>query len=539
MNRKKLIFSLLSLCVFLGCVLSINFLPAGIDKSLNNYTISDDGVKIFYDLFVPKDDTSLNKAGIIIGHGVMVNKQFLRSIAMDLSTQGFVVAALDFRGHGRSGGSLEMGNITTDILAIKNVFALRGDINMSNLGYLGYSMGGGAGFQLLSSDTDFKAMVSLASSGTSEYNPPNLLILQGKFDEVVRLDRILSYMENRTGVLAEDIEPNQIYGSFENGTALKLVISNVDHLLAPYSRNNIREARYWFLKALKSEDNPPTDLTNYNIMVILVILATFSGIILFLYVSEFVVKKFSIRKPSSDSLKDSEVEIDRQSLRKKVIKGYWFIAIPLSIPCIIFGAPLIFLPLYFMSLIVILLLGPAIAGVFYLWYLLKKQGISFGRFLKIEFKKSSLRNIVIGIGLGLVLYGILALSIGYIFGIVPGITKWGWAVFYAVFMFIIQFMLAIFYRTIFGPPNPTYFGRMKEVGLISIMNFTPIAIVVLLSTVVFQSLFNLQFLIPIFPLIFLINIVSMKIHSENPDFIMSSLINGIMLTIFAVTLAYR
>jgi len=538
MNRKKFVFFLVSFCVFLSCVLSINFLPIGINKSLNNYTVTDDGVKICYDLFVPKENPSLNKPGIILGHGIMVNKQFLRLLAMDLSNQGFVVAALDFRGHGRSGGSLRTGNITTDILAVKEILADRGDINMSNLGYLGYSMGGGAGFQLLSNDTDFKAMVSLASSGTSEYNPPNLLILQGKFDEVVQFDRILSYMENRTGLPSTDIESNRVYGSFENGTALKLVISNVDHLLAPYSPNNIREARIWFLKALQYEDNPPTDLINYTLLVCLVMLASCSGIILFLYVAEFVVKKFSIRKFLSESVEDSEVKIDREILRKKVIKSYWYIVLPLSIPCIIFGAPLLILPLYFMSLIVILLSGSAVASIFYLWYLLKRQGISFGKFLNNEFKKTSLRNICIGIGLGLILYGILAFSIGYIFGIVPGVSKWGWAMLYALFMFIVNFMMTIFFRSIFGIPKTTYIGRLKEVGLISVMNFAPIAVIVLLSTVVFQSLFNLQFLIPMFPLIIVINIVLSKIHTVNSDFILSSLINSVMLTIFTITLAF-
>ena len=157
MTRKTTQLVAISIAFIFFCSGIIIFatVPAGMTRSYNNFTTTIDGVRICYDVFEPKSDTSSDKSAVIIGHGVMVNKNFLRLIALDLAEQGFVVAALDFRGHGRSGGNLDRGKITDDILAVKNVLANRGDINMSNLGYLGYSMGGGAGFALLDTDGDF------------------------------------------------------------------------------------------------------------------------------------------------------------------------------------------------------------------------------------------------------------------------------------------------------------------------------------------------------------------------------------------------
>ncbi len=537
MNRSKLITLLICSSIFVSCVLCINLLPTGVTKSLNNTTMTDDGVKIYYDVFSPKGDTSL-KNGIILGHGVMVNKQFLRSIAIDLAQNGFVVAALDFRGHGRSGGNLRTGNITTDILAIKEVFATRSDINMSNLGYLGYSMGGGAGYELLTSDSDFRAMVSLASSGSSPENPPNLLILQGKIDEVVNYDRVLQYMENRTGIAANSIEPGVIYGSISDGNATKLILSNTDHLLAPFVRNNILETRKWFLLTLDDNTNPSADMTSHTLLVVFVILGTCSGIVAFILAAAFFVKKISKQKPELDNLKDIDSKINRSELRKKVSRTYWFTVLPLSIPCVIFGAISFVLPIYYTSLIVILLSGNAAASFLYLWYLLRKQGISFGKFLKKELRRTSIINILIGIGLGLALFAVLALTIGYIFGIVPGITKWGWAAIYWIYFFLILFCNTLFYRTIYGSPETTFFGKLKELSLVSAMNFVPITIIILVSVAIFRSWFNVQFLVPILPLVIVVNAVAIKLYSANKDIILSSLLNSVMVTIFAITLSY-
>ncbi|MBN2157025.1 MAG: alpha/beta fold hydrolase [Candidatus Lokiarchaeota archaeon] len=539
MNRKKLIVFLICSGAFVSCVLTINLLPTGITKSLNNCTLTSDGVKIYYDLFIPKDDTSTNKTGIILGHGIMVNKQFLRTIAMDLANHGFVVAALDFRGHGRSGGGLGTGNITTDIIAIKNVLSLRGDINMSNLGYLGYSMGGGAGFQLLTSDSDFRAMVSLASSGSSPYNPPNLLILHGKIDEVVNYQDVLQYIENRTGISAENVQPGMIYGSITDGNATKLILSNTDHLFAPYSLNNILETRIWFLQTLKNVNNPPTEMMNYGLLLVFVLLATSTGISAFILVAAFFVKKLSIQKSENEEALAILEKISQKDLRKQVIKSYWYIVVPLSIPGVLFGAFSFVLPIYFMSLIVILLSGNAAASFFYLWYLLKKKhNVKFGRFLGYIFRKSSIRNVIIGIGLGLILYAVLGLSIGYIFGIVPGVNKWGWAAFYWIFMFLIVFSNTLFFRTIYGDPNKTFSGKFKELGLVTAMSFIPITIIVLISVAIFRSLFNIQFLIPMFPLILLINAIAIKLYNVSRDIVLSSLLNSVMLTIFAISLSF-
>ncbi len=116
----------------------------------------------------------------------MVNKAVMSLLAINLAEEGFVAVTFDFRSHGWSLGDFNgvaepikdaivnmflnhepIANMTqiiggaftnvsiflpllNDLRAIKTYLAGRGNINMTNLGYVGYSMGGGVGFMQLS-----------------------------------------------------------------------------------------------------------------------------------------------------------------------------------------------------------------------------------------------------------------------------------------------------------------------------------------------------------------------------------------------------
>jgi dienelactone hydrolase len=177
------------------------------------YTLTEDGINIAFDVFEPANDNSLDKKAVILGHGICANKEFLRLISKDLAENGFVAVAFDFRGHGRSSGdfnfmgesiqeSLSGGNfngmpdlsfdtLIQDVMAIKEYLNSRGDIDMDNLGYLGYSMGGGVGFTLCAEDNAFRAFVGLAPvpdyMNTNLTNPQNLLVIVGKYDEAISM----------------------------------------------------------------------------------------------------------------------------------------------------------------------------------------------------------------------------------------------------------------------------------------------------------------------------------------------------------------
>ncbi|MHA1518665.1 MAG: alpha/beta hydrolase [Promethearchaeota archaeon] len=565
MTRKTIGLAAIAFVFFISGIVIFSAVPSGVARSYNNYTTTGDGVRICYDVFEPKYDTSSDKAAVIIGHGVMVNKNFLRLIALDLAEQGFVVAALDFRGHGRSGGNLNRGIITNDILAVKAVLADRGDINMSNLGYLGYSMGGGVGFTLLDTDGDFKAMVSLAAGGRNDSTTPNLLILQGKWDEAISTERVYAYMENKTGLPVDQIEDDFIYGSFADGTALKFHLTPTDHLLAPYAKENIVESRRWFVRALMYNEDAPTDVGSYSLHLLGVLLALLGGFGVFLLSAGGIVSAFASRPSFSawenglkkETVKGAEKEtvVEKETVAEKemveervkvdlsiksVVARYWLWVIPLSIPCIAFVAPFFLLPLYYMNLFVALLIGPSMAVLFFQIYLARKTKIRFRHVYAKSFRNTSWKNFGLGFGLGFLAYGVLTLSINFIFGLVPAITKWGWSVLYMVVIFLINLNFSLFFQgLLYDKLGEMERGRQIQIlGLSFIMRMVPITLLVLVSVWFFGSWFNIQFLIPLAPLLLLMDLTSNALYRHNRDVLIGTIANSLFFTLILITLAY-
>ena len=80
----------------------------------------------------------INKKAIILGHGIMSNKEMLKGYAIEFAAAGFVAVPFDFRGHGQSTGELDRDLLTNDINAIVSYLNSRPDINTSALGYFGF-----------------------------------------------------------------------------------------------------------------------------------------------------------------------------------------------------------------------------------------------------------------------------------------------------------------------------------------------------------------------------------------------------------------
>ena len=534
-HKEYMIFGLVSI-IFISSVGIIFIFPTNIHKKYNQIAVTSDEVLIAYDIFEPKYEGPSLKTAIILGHGVMVNKNFMRTIAIDLASQGFVAVAFDFRGHGRSGGSIDEGDIIDDILAIKAILADRGDINMTNLGYVGYSMGGGAGFRLLDTDTDFRAMVSLAAGGRTEYSTPNLLILHGKWDEAFRFSDVLEYMEVKTGISSENVKTNHLYGSFDDGTALKVSLAKTDHLLAPYNYVNVRETRFWLQQALLGDFTADSPFTYYFSLLFGVMLATISGIYLFLLGTDMIIKRIFDSSLINDELPIWIVPI--HSNLKKIVQKYFLFVLPLCIPCMVFALPLLPIPIFFMVLFCALLIGPSTATLFYQFYILKKNKIRLKDYYKWVLRHVNIRNSLLGVLFGMILYIIFNFSLGYIFGIIPTSTKWGWAALFFIVMVIIQFNYAQFFQPIvlqgwgYDTIKNRFQGQMNILGFY----FIPIVVLVLLSLLIFQSWFNLQFLLPLFPLVLLGNLISGRFYKRCQNVSISVITNSVYLTLILITL---
>ncbi|MFX1299232.1 MAG: alpha/beta hydrolase, partial [Promethearchaeota archaeon] len=268
-NRKKLILISIFFALFLVGTILMFIIPTSVKITYDLTTQTEDGLTISFNVFEPINGNPVKKA-IICGHGVMDNKEWMKSYAIEFAAAGFVAVALDFRGHGLSSGKLIWNDLIKDVRAIKNYLSTRGDIDMNNLGYIGFSMGGYPGNSIVKIDPAFKCYIG---SGTilnitrEELGPNrtlNILMLQAKFDEVFPLKQTKNKMGRLLNISPDEVVCNRLYGSFQEGNASMIFYDdNSDHVFLPWDQDSVREARDWVLNTFP--DVKPVDPEFYEI----------------------------------------------------------------------------------------------------------------------------------------------------------------------------------------------------------------------------------------------------------------------------------
>ncbi len=539
--------------VFLTGIVLFQVYPAEVKRTYGQVATTSDGVDICYDVFEPANDASMNKNAVILGHGVMVGKEMMRLIALDLAKAGLVAVALDFRGHGLSSGELtgfsmrtfgqfsnecdKSNTLAYDILAIKKYLDDRNDVNMTNLGYVGYSMGGGAGFSLLSHDNDFNAMVGLAPMPSygcvNTTNPRNLLVIIGQYDEAFNEDLLMKVIKNKTGLAS--INRNQLYGDFSDGSAAELYVDdNTDHFTGPYDYDFVVQIRNWMLQALVHTTAYPSDLA-YPVLGIAVIMQLIGGIGFFLTASIPVLEKFTRKR--------ERYPIPEPVLAATATKGFLgkFFAkvLLLSLPCVVVGLPLALTPMPFSGIFLAFFIGPSIAILLLLWRTYKKAGASFKQAYRSAYATTTPRNVGIGMGMGVLLYVILYLSMGSVIPTIPGMTRWGWLPLFLVAQFlsilnILLFALPFIFEKI---------GRGHKRGIIitTMVNFVLLvamfSVPVLLVCVLIGNYFFLVGFIPAYLLFFVASAVNTIFYARTNDMILPALTAAIPIALFLGTLS--
>ena len=120
MRLKKLVL-IISLCVLsVGLIGGLFFTYFAGAYTVQYQTLtSADGTKLASLVYTPTNTTTGDLPGIVVCHGFTCNKQAMQGIALELVKCGFVVVALDFRGHGESEGNLDADRLllVDDVMA--------------------------------------------------------------------------------------------------------------------------------------------------------------------------------------------------------------------------------------------------------------------------------------------------------------------------------------------------------------------------------------------------------------------------------------
>jgi hypothetical protein len=543
-TKKNIFFLALFLVIFIIGTVLILIVPLGVKSSYGQTVQTTDGINISFNVFEPSRG-GINKKAIILGHGVMSNKEMLKDYALEFAAAGFVAVPFDFRGHGQSTGEHRWGSLSSDIEAIVSYLNTRSDIDTSNLAYLGYSMGG-VGLGVVNESTDFKCFIGAGTrlptnvrKGNST-NPLNILMILGRYDELITPYDLKVGLADYTGISIADIDVNKLYGSFEEGNASKIYLDDLtNHVLGDWDPDFIMEARE-FLSSVFPDVRPIDENFVVNTRLLILSLQLFGGFGFFILLVNPLSKLILNAKDEREIFK---LDLEEESL---IIVGGKTIAYSLVlgiIGIVIFVPILLILFLAVAGFVSAILFGQAFGILILLWRMGKKKNRKLRETLKQPFKTTRddlLRQFLLGGILAVILTVIIYLSGGLNYmGMIPSIVKIPWV---PVFI-LINFIIFLIYGVLFnGVLQNSVEEGIKPLIKVSFIIFTAqflfwftylFAVGLLMRSFFYFGSF-LPFSIPLF---LLISFLSTLIYKRSGNIIAGALVNTIFFTLMICTIS--
>ena len=545
-SKKKVFLFCTFLVLFLVSTIFIFITPFNVKSTYGLAMTTDDGVVISFNVFEPTNSEESNKKAVLIGHGYMANKEMMKGYALELAAAGFVAIPFDFRGHGQSTGSLDRGNLISDVEAIIDYLNSRTDIDTNNLAYIGYSMGGGPGNMIVNQSTNFKAFIGVGTSlydirkGTST-DPLNVLMIKAKFDEVQDLDYLKASVALRTGLSASLIDTNQLYGSFETGNATKIYLDdNSNHLTVAWDTDFTRQARDWIINTFPDTNTPEENFYG-NVRLLILVIQVIGGIGLFIMLLEPISNLMKFNDKNTEE--DLKIEIREITANKIAIKSLLY-----SLPLGIVGLLIIIwifllIPLAIVGFVLTMLFGQIFGILILLWRLGKKNDITLLKMLKTPFKSPIshiAKSILYGFILITLLYLILYSSVGLNYvGMIPSISK-AWVV--AIY-FVIAFLMFLVFGILFqfviqSKIQRSQKGTLKGILIHFGILLTYFTVYILLVCALVGNLFYFGIMMPFsIPLNLLIASISVYTYQKTGNIFTGTLIAAILFVMIVSTFA--
>ncbi|MFO8019784.1 MAG: alpha/beta hydrolase [Promethearchaeia archaeon] len=546
MKKKQITFVLLFLGMFIVGTVLIFHVPMTIKITYGNSVQTDDGETISFNVFEPKTSDEKKKKAVIIGHGVMVNKEMMKGYAIELAAAGYVAVPIDFRGHGQSSGDLNHEKLVNDVEAVKGYLAERDDIDIHNLGYIGYSMGGWPGNEIVKNDEDFKAFIGVGTSlaikkdDIAANRTLNILMILAQFDQAFSLNEVKEQFGDYIGKDTDEIAVNRLYGSFQDGDAAKVFLDdNSDHLMTAWDQDFIREARDWVLNTF-DEVNPADPNFYVNLRFLILILQLLGGMGFFFSicgpVSKFVLKfrEDEDELPTFEFADETWTQITKRSLLYTLV---------FFIPGMILMIPLLLLlPLVLAGVLIMVLFGQAFGFLMYLWKSSNREEASILSLLKEPFhgtRKKIVKESIVGILLAVILYVVLYLSIGLNYlGIIPSIVKIPWMLIYFVPLFVIfiifQLLLnMVLYPKIKGEQN----SLSKSIGIALAILLIYLSAIILIPSIIMGNYFLTLILMVSIPINVLAVCVAAILYKKTGSIVPGVIIDTFILLCILSTLS--
>ena len=378
-SYRYIILLAVFLIVSSACLVGISDESSDVKITKNKTVETEDDVTISYDVYEPRHNDS-QKYSVIIGHGFTSNKESMHLTALTLAKNGFVVITLDFRGHGRSGGTLSMGSsdnsegLTKDILAVKTYLDKREDVIHHDYGIIGHSMGGRAAFSACVMDESFTTMAGIAPSIDHEFiekdRPENLLIVSAEYDILFPPEVNRKVISKRHDIDENDVDYNKRY---EDQTTSKIkIIPNADHQSILWPSETHETIERWFTESYDIDEEQDSTFT-LNIYTIIGLLSASSAFFTLVYIIH------NERDKDDHTLIKTKKDLNF----KKLTKDYFLYSFLFVIPGFLIFSPLLILPPLFTSIYIAILSGSFLGTA----YLLRKIAKENNHTLKDKIKR--------------------------------------------------------------------------------------------------------------------------------------------------------
>ncbi|MHA1894078.1 MAG: alpha/beta hydrolase, partial [Candidatus Helarchaeota archaeon] len=529
-------------------IIGLNFYPINILRTTHQVS-TNDGVVISYNIYQPIGLSEPTPV-VVMGHGIIVNKEMLTNFAMELASRGYIVANLDWRGHGQSTGELNHEKLLLDLEAVIADIPKRVAVaNMSALALAGYSMGGWPTFQYALEHNDtVKAWVGIATSGNeitaNQTNPNNVLLIIGDLDEAFTINTLKIDMVNLTGASGvNDVQLNTLYGNMADGSARKLqVIPGVDHLMAPWTRAFVFSATNWIIESFGGTQISTSALMTFDLRIDFLTMAIIGLLGVTILLALILANKLKIRKSSEEKTSELKEEMIQDHSTLSFIGKYYGFTFGLF-PTIFALIPLVLLPLPITSFLSMLVGCLGFNLLFYCWRLSKKYDLS----IKTALKENISRNPKIWIFsliLGIMFFLGFELSFGLNYlGIIPSVNRILYLFLFIPLCFLTFFMYGIFiqkYSTRFFYSKLKIKNSIVKQIINSFINFLLIyswfVVIILMACVFLGSFFFAMILILMIPIFLLVSFLSVYFEEITGSIIPSALLHAIILSFLILTL---
>lgn len=392
-----------------------------------------DGGRLQARLYIPRSLQSGEKIpGVVVCHGYTADKSTMIDIAIEIASRGMFVLTFDFRGHGQSLWGVPsyprpsmayLDTLGEDVTVALTYLRSLPQVNTSQIGLVGHSMGANTITRFSYRYPELvNATVAIGTGGpevlfVNETNPPNLLIVVGLFDLITEASA-LNFLHQACN--DSTVEVDELFGTFSNQTARKLVMPPTDHLSEISNDAVIGESIKWLETSFYGSTTYGNDpgfgfLTSVRMRGILSLCMLLGVVLGILVLGSYLTKKFGIENKSFN---------EKSSFGWKILIVFLIIFLCFSSIAVFLSFPgrVLFplFPVYDGNAIVAYLLSYSLLGCgsLMLYYFLKRKEdpLEIKENILFESKTKNLK----AIGVGISCWGIiLAVSTAFDFLNIP------------------------------------------------------------------------------------------------------------------------